>query len=166
MNESGPAHMVRDATAADVAALKRCYRPADHAERIRTADGRARRYLVVETDGQVAGFGRLVLAETPDLPMVGLVPRIVNLNVRPDLRRRGLATALIREMERLARAAGHERVYIGVSPGNSPARSLYTRLGFAPMEPQPPRRPMESAEPGGVRHRRGRGAIWLVKALR
>jgi ribosomal protein S18 acetylase RimI-like enzyme len=132
-----PAPVVRDATMADLAALERCLPRADHAERIRTADGRARRYLVAESGGEVAGFARLFLTGSRSEPDALPFPRMANLNVRPDMRGRGLATALIREMERLARAAGHEAIYLGVHEENAPARSLYERLGYRPIEGAP-----------------------------
>src|ERR1035437_4916365 len=82
-------YVVRDATVADVAALDRCYDRANHAKRIAAADGKACRYVVVEVDGEVVGFGRLWLANPPGPPKEAnspYVPRICNLNVRGDMR--------------------------------------------------------------------------------
>ncbi len=132
-----PLPLIRDAAMADLAALELCYPGVDHAGRIRGADGLAVRYLVIESGGEVTGFGRLFLA-APLSGGAGLPPpRVSNLNVRPDLRGRGLGSALVREMERLARAAGHGVLHIGVSRENERALALYRRLGYDPLAEQP-----------------------------
>jgi GNAT superfamily N-acetyltransferase len=130
----GRAPVVRDATPADVPALTACYAPARHAERIRAADGRTVRYLVVEVAGEVVGFGRLVLVQPAHGRLMRYLPVIMNLNVRADMRNRGLATVLIRTMERMAREAGCHVLHIGVHRQNTPAFSLYRSLGFAPFD--------------------------------
>jgi GNAT superfamily N-acetyltransferase len=160
-----PGHVVRDATMADIRALESCYRQASHAERIRAADGRTLRYFVVEVDREVVGFGRLVLAEPLHQRKVGYLPRIVNLNVRQDMRGRGLATSLIQAMEQVARAAGHRVLYIGVHPQNAQALPLYRRLGYEPVEGQPAREPLESVDPGSVHRSDARQALYLAKFL-
>jgi GNAT superfamily N-acetyltransferase len=167
MNEARPtplpAPVIRDASMADLEALERCYRRADHAERIRTADGRTRRYLVVELEGEVVGFGRVMLAASPSDRAALCFPRIANLNVRPDMRRRGLATALVLAMERIARAAGHRVVHMGVNRDNARAGPLYRRLGYEPVEGPPA--PDSPADARGLPPRRGRGVITLAKRL-
>jgi mycothiol synthase len=54
---------------------------------------------------------------------------IVQVGVRPDVRGRGLATALIRESLRRMRADGATDCWLDVTMDN-PARDLYLRLGF------------------------------------
>ena len=155
------APFVRDAVLADVPALDRCYGQASHAERIRTADGKNRRYLVVEVAGEVVGFGRLFLEQPPDAHRFPYAPRICNLNVRPDMRGRGLATLLIREMERLALAAGHRVLYLGVNKDNATALSLYRRLGYEPIPG-----PLLQDAPSPVSHGKRRAPVLpLMKAL-
>jgi ribosomal-protein-alanine N-acetyltransferase len=52
--------------------------------------------------------------------------------VRPELRRRGIATALIEDFAALAKARGVRRLFLEMREGN-PARSLYLELGFMPV---------------------------------
>lgn len=58
--------------------------------------------------------------------------RIIDIALLPEFRRRGVGTRLLRELLDEARAAGR-RVVIHVEHEN-PARSLYDRLGFVPVE--------------------------------
>lgn len=51
----------------------------------------------------------------------------------PRFRNRGVATALIDHAEGLAREAGADTVSLIVAEGNTPARTLYARLGYAPV---------------------------------
>ena len=137
--------VVRDATPADVPALERCYGKADHRDRVRTADGKNLRYLVAEVDGQVVGFGRLALVWHPAVSGAAFFPRMSNLNVREDMRRRGFGTLLIKTMENLTRAAGYPRICVGVQTGNDVALRLYTRLGYQPITGQPAAAPPRPA---------------------
>ena len=52
---------------------------------------------------------------------------IDRLVVRPDAHRRGVGSALVRDV--LGRAAGR-RTTVSTGRGNEPARRLYERLGF------------------------------------
>jgi GNAT superfamily N-acetyltransferase len=58
--------------------------------------------------------------------------RLVDLYVRPDARRRGLARALIRAAGARLDELGATRIAVEVFPGSEPAMALYERLGFAP----------------------------------
>lgn len=62
------------------------------------------------------------------------IPEIQDLNVVPEARRNGAATALIKWCEGLARAKGHDMVGIGVglTRDYGPAQILYTNLGYVP----------------------------------
>ncbi len=57
-------------------------------------------------------------------------PEITNLHVVEELRGRGIGTALIGAAEDRARAAGFERISIGVAEENPRAAKLYERLGY------------------------------------
>lgn len=50
--------------------------------------------------------------------------------VLPDYRRRGIATALLQEVDRYAGEIGAKRIQLLVSPDN-PAHTLYAKQGFA-----------------------------------
>jgi ribosomal protein S18 acetylase RimI-like enzyme len=58
------------------------------------------------------------------------VPELSNLGVSEDRRRRGIGTALIREVETRIRARGTARVGLAVEQGNTPAMRLYAGLGY------------------------------------
>lgn len=60
------------------------------------------------------------------------LPEIQDMFVLPELRARGIGTALVRAAEQLARDRGWERISLSVSlDGNPAARRLYERLGYA-----------------------------------
>ena len=55
---------------------------------------------------------------------------IVNVATHPDFRRRGCAEALLGEMEKFLTEHGVTDVYLEVRRSNTPARTLYEKLGF------------------------------------
>lgn len=63
-------------------------------------------------------------------PSYGRCGTIDDLVVRPDVRRRGIATALLDRALRRFSATGAERVSLWLQPGNDAALSLYGRSGF------------------------------------
>ena len=81
------------------------------------------------------------IPETPPIP-AGLIPRpaspadieslasIIELMVRPDFRRRGLAEFLVRSAASTLRAQGEKVVGLRVMSNNTPAIRLYSKLGF------------------------------------
>jgi GNAT superfamily N-acetyltransferase len=108
------------------------------AESLRAATSDIARFggaaLVAELGGQVVGHLFLVLRQDPvhvreDLRYYGYV---TDLFVRSEARGAGVATALMREAERIAAASGMRRLMVGVLAGNAPAESLYQTLGYLP----------------------------------
>jgi ribosomal-protein-alanine N-acetyltransferase len=81
---------------------------------------------------------RIFIARTAESPVAAycatwfLLPEvhINNLAVRPDHRRRGLATTLLGRVLQLAAEAGGERATLEVRRSNHAARRLYEGLGF------------------------------------
>ena len=81
---------------------------------------------------------RIFVIRTLDRPVAGycatwfLLPEvhINNLAVRPELRRRGLATYLLGRVLQTALEAGGERATLEVRRSNHSARRLYEGLGF------------------------------------
>ena len=55
---------------------------------------------------------------------------LAQLAVRPDVRRQGIARALVSDVAATAAAAGCERLTLLVAASNAPARRLYDALGF------------------------------------
>lgn len=152
--------VIRDATEADIPDLRAILPNVDHLRRIRSCDGGRARYLVAEYEGHVVGFGRISFEILPDRPAGRPrppLPWIANLNVRADCRGRGFGTLIIRGLERAARERGLSVAYIGVNKDNAPAYSLYSRLGYKPVD-YAPARPETSASGAG-------SVIYMVKPL-
>ncbi len=83
----------------------------------------ARRFAVVEVDGQVAAGGLCVA----DGPLAG----IFSMRTHPAYRGRGLARAVLLRLADWARSRGAQRLYLQVEEDNLPATSLYTSVGFS-----------------------------------
>ncbi len=89
--------------------------------------------LEIETDGFV--LVRVAADEA----------EILTLAVRPDARRSGLGSRLMRGAAGRAMSAGAERLLLEVAQDNTAARALYARLGFV----EAGRRPQYYARPDG-----------------
>ena len=91
--------------------------------------------LLAEADGKPVGMCILLWKEVPDDPLFPLLPRktghIDDLYVAPEFRRRGIATLLCREAERLARERDVPHLTLMVWSFNEDAMGLYKKLGFA-----------------------------------
>lgn len=79
--------------------------------------------LIAEHEGKVSGYvvGRHAADEA----------EILDLAVRPDLRRQGIAGSLVDAVVARANALGLRRVYLEVRESNAAARALYQNHGFA-----------------------------------
>ncbi len=81
-------------------------------------------YLTVWSEGNLLAYcGLLQSFETAD---------IMNVAVREECRRRGIAYAMLTELMKRGRQRGIERYTLEVRAGNTAARELYARLGFEP----------------------------------
>jgi putative acetyltransferase len=83
-------------------------------------------FLVARVNGDIAGGIGLRPIGGPDQHL-GEVKR---LWVRPDLRRGGIAGALMDEMERRARLLGYVRLYLETGPKQPEAVALYASIGW------------------------------------
>ena len=61
-------------------------------------------------------------------------PFVVFTMTRPEFKRRGMARALLQASMNALRSAGHDRLALIVTRDNEPAMTLYTRLGFRPVQ--------------------------------
>lgn len=79
------------------------------------------------------GSATILVAYCADAPVgvaelrAGQVPEVRNVGVLPTCSRRGIGSALMREVERRTRA---ERIRVRVGLDNPDARRLYMRLGY------------------------------------
>jgi ribosomal-protein-alanine N-acetyltransferase len=78
--------------------------------------------VIERSSGRLAAYGgcEYVLDEA----------NIVNVATHPDFRRRGCAEALLGKMEEFLSERGVADVYLEVRVSNTPARTLYEKLGF------------------------------------
>lgn len=84
--------------------------------------------LVATLDGRVVGWAKLVPPTL--LPSNAHVQQLQGLGVDPDLRRQGIARALLSAAADLARSRGARKVCLRVLGTNPPAQSLYRSFGF------------------------------------
>ena len=87
-------------------------------------------YLVAWEDDEPVGHAHLALTDPPELQ---------DVSVRPEYRRRGIATALAVAAERAVVARGADRLRLSVSVDNDTALALYRGLGYRDVG-IPPRR--------------------------
>ena len=99
----------------------------DEVERVAAVLGLARLdqddgvYLVAWEGGEPAGHARLAFTEPPELQ---------DLSVRPEQRRRGVASALLTAVEGEARGRGLDSMRLQVSADNGPAQALFRACGY------------------------------------
>jgi ribosomal protein S18 acetylase RimI-like enzyme len=108
----------------------------DEVERVGAVLGLARLhqgngfYLVAWENDEPLGHAYLALTDPPELQ---------DVQVRPEQRRRGVASAMTSVAEEHALSHGFDRLRLEVSEGNTAAQALYHRCGFADIG-APPRR--------------------------
>lgn len=130
---------LRDVASGDLATLS-VIKPtvALHRDRMRDADNDYIRYMVAEQENTIVGFGVLVFKSPETWTKMRVLPAIVDLYVKPDLRSQGIGTSMIHEMEKTAFKRGCSEIFIGVDPDfNQRAYSLYLRLGYEPLDKEP-----------------------------
>lgn len=79
-------------------------------------------FLVYEKDGQVLGYAGAYSA--------GDEAAVTNIAVFPEYKRQGIGEALTKELIKRAALSGKKTVCLEVRVSNSPAISLYEKLGF------------------------------------
>ena len=87
-------------------------------------------YLVAWESDEPLGHAHLALTDPPELQ---------DVEVRPEHRRRGVASAITTAAEQAAAARGYDRLRLQVSVANGGAQALYRGLGYGDAG-VPPRR--------------------------
>lgn len=82
-------------------------------------------YIVIEHEGAVIGYAGLWMILTEG--------HITNVAVDPEMRRKGLAETLLRELIEKAEVMGIRMFTLEVRPSNTAANGLYEKLGFVVM---------------------------------
>ena len=85
-------------------------------------------FLVAEVAGALAGTGALLCE--PD----GATCQLVRISVRGDLRRGGIARAIVASLLAVARERGYRRVWVETDEPWRDAIALYERMGFTVYE--------------------------------
>jgi [ribosomal protein S18]-alanine N-acetyltransferase len=108
----------------------------DEVERVATVLGLARLdrddgvYLVAWEGEEPSGHARLGFTEPPELQ---------DLSVRPEHRRRGVASALLAAVEQEAGRRGFDCIRLQVSADDQPAQALFRARGYADIGIPPQR---------------------------
>jgi len=122
---------VRRATPADLPAILEIEREAFPQRPWTSEDFEADDCLVAEADGRIVGF--LVSRQTFPPALGGRAEReILNVAVRREYRRRGIATALLNQ------ELSHQAIYfLEVRASNVAAQELYRKMGFMEVGRRP-----------------------------
>lgn len=83
-------------------------------------------YLVAECKGQIVGHAFLKLLPLQSLRHVA----DLNLAVHPGWQKKGIGTKLLEQIMAWAKNGGLEKIILNVRASNSPAISLYKKMGF------------------------------------
>jgi ribosomal protein S18 acetylase RimI-like enzyme len=107
----------------------------EYLERIADVASRApvAHVLVAVDDGRIVGSATVEVEqriEDEDPPLARDEVSVRMLGVDPQARRRGIARALLAEVETIARRSGRSRITLGTTARMHAARSMYERLGY------------------------------------
>ena len=101
----------------------RCFSVPWKREMLQSQLGEGHIFLAANTDGRVAGYvGMMTVLDEG---------YISNVAVAPEMRRRGIADTLLRELERRARKMELSFMTLEVRQSNAPAIALYEKHGFS-----------------------------------
>lgn len=98
------------------------------------AAGRRLVFVAGQEEAAPTGYGMLNFNPQYALYKRLGIPEIQDLNVVPEARKQGLATAIIHRCETVARERGceHMGISVGLYPDYGPAQRLYVKLGYIP----------------------------------
>lgn len=90
---------------------------------------------LVALDAQDELVGAILVVDRAPWPDTPTCPFIIELFSARQHRRRGVASALVREMTRHLSASGDNQVALRVADDHGAARTLYEQLGFCEWNP-------------------------------
>jgi GNAT superfamily N-acetyltransferase len=101
-------------------------------------DGEKAHFLVAEINTQIVGFGLVYLNITKNGKKKSHLPKLSDLFVIEEYRRKGVATALIEFRESLAKQYGYSEIFVSIDPSESSEMiSLAKKLSYRPLQQQP-----------------------------
>jgi len=121
----------------DLVALRNAWPTADDVHGARYTEQRegTATYLVAWQDEEPLGSGLIQWHGPIGMNARAAFPDSVEVNhlqVRPELRGRGVGTVLLKAAEQLAENRGYKLIAVGVALDNPDATRLYRRLGYTP----------------------------------
>lgn len=86
-------------------------------------------YVVTTSEGKPAASGCIWLREAQPAPgrPAGMVPYLLSMYTRPEFRRIGLASVIVKEAMEWARKRGYHKIVLHAS---RPGRKVYAKLGW------------------------------------
>jgi GNAT superfamily N-acetyltransferase len=110
---------------AELAAL---YESSDGSAGFKPEDVEAPRaaFIIARLDGHPAGCGAL-------RPIDATTVEVKRMYTRPDFRRKGVAQAILAEMDRVALELGYSALKLQTGPRQPEAAALYERVGYYPI---------------------------------
>ena len=101
-------------------------------------DGEKAYFLVAEIEKQIVGFGLLYLDITKNGKKKSHLPKLSDLYVVQEFRRKGVATALVQAREEIAKQYGCPQIFVSIDPIESAEMiSLAKKLSYFPLQEQP-----------------------------
>jgi ribosomal protein S18 acetylase RimI-like enzyme len=131
---------IRNLQAADIQSIAQAFaelgwnKPASQYEHyLSQQDAGQREVLVAFVDGEFAGYVTIVWASEYEPFCNAAIPEIVDFNVLPKFRRRGIGTKLMDEAERrIAHRSPVAGIGVGMTADYGAAQRLYVRRGYLP----------------------------------
>lgn len=105
-------------------------------------DGEKAYFLVaeieIEAEKKIVGFGLVYLDATKKGKKKSHLPKLSDLYVAKEYRKKGVATSLVKAREALAKQYGYSDIYVSIDPSESAEMiCLAKKLSYVPIQPEP-----------------------------
>lgn len=130
---------IREATKGDMGQLCKVRNNEKlYEEYLEECDGEKAYFLVAEIKGKIVGFGLVYLDVTKNGKKKSHIPKLSDLYVVEEYRRKGVATALIEARESFAKQYGYSYIYVSIDPSESfEMVCLAKKLSYIPLQSEP-----------------------------